>query len=198
MTTYVAFLRGVNLGPHRKVSMPRLCELGRELGYDDVWTWANSGNLVLATARDAPEVEREVARALLREYGAQVDVTVRSAAELAALLEQNPFLDGSPSRVTVAFLVGPAPEGAAVRLAEVATPAEPFVVPGREVWVHYGDGIADSRLAVAFSRIVGVSATTRTVGTVGKLVAKIAARAETSPADSRRAEEPSGGRPVPR
>ena len=66
------------------------------------------------------------------------------------------------------------------------------------MWVHYGDGIADSRFAVTFSRIVGVSATTRTVGTVGKLVAKIAARAETSPGDSRRAGERSGGSPTAR
>jgi len=198
VTTYVAFLRGVNLGPTRKVSMPRLAELGRELGYDDVWTWASSGNLVLTTGEDAAAVEREVAGVLLREHGAQVDVTVRSAAQLGALLEQNPFRDGSPSRVTVAFLVGPARDGAVARLAEVATPAEPFLVAGREVWVHYGDGIADSRLAAAFSRIVGVSATTRTVGTVGTLVAKIAARAETSPGDSRRAKDPSGGHPSAR
>ena len=61
MTTYVAFLRGVNLGPHRTVSMPRLAELGRGLGYDDVWTCVNSGNLVLSTAERRRTVEREVA-----------------------------------------------------------------------------------------------------------------------------------------
>ncbi len=176
MTTYVAFLRGVNLGPHRKVSMTRLAELGRELGYDDVWTWVNSGNLVLTTAKPAEEVEREVAAALEREHGKQIDVTVRSTAELAALLEQNPFPEGSPSQVTVAFLTGPAPDGVADRIAEVATGSEPSVVAGREVWVHYGDGIADSRLAAGFGKVVGVSATTRSLGTVGRIVAKARSR----------------------
>ena len=176
MTTYVAFLRGVNLGAKRKVSMDRLAELGRELGYDDVWTWVNSGNLVLTTSTPAAEVERDVAHALERAYGTQIDVTVRSATELEALLERNPFPDGSPSRVTVAFLTGPAPDGVASRLAEVAADAEPYEVAGREVWVHYGDGIADSRLAAGFIRIVGVSATTRTVGTVSRIVAKIGTR----------------------
>lgn len=176
MTTSVAFLRGVNLGPHRVVSMPRLAELGRELGYDDVWTWVNSGNLVLTTSQAAAEVERAVAAALAREYETQVDVTVRSAAELGALLERNPFPEGSPSRVTIAFLAGPAPAGAAARMAEVATDAEAFELCGREVWVHYGDGLARSRLAAALSRIVGVSTTTRTLGTVRRIDAKIAAK----------------------
>jgi uncharacterized protein (DUF1697 family) len=177
MTIYVAFLRGVNLGSQRTVAMPRLAELGRELGYEDVWTWVRSGNLVLSTTKAAAAVEREVAGALEREYATSVDVTVRTANELAALLERNPFPDGSPSQVNVAFLTGPAPAGAEQRLAEVATAAEPFEVAGREVWVHYGEGLASSRLAAGFVKLVGVSATTRTVGTVGRIVAKLRARA---------------------
>src|SRR4051794_13932812 len=177
MTTYVAFLRGVNLGPHRTVSMPRLAELARGLGYSDVWTYVNSGNLVLTTDEPPADVERKVSEALREEYGTSVDVTVRSAAELRAVLDGNPFPDESPSLVTVAFLTGPAPAGAEERIAAVATPAEPFALTGREVWVHYGDGQAKSRLGATFSRVVGVSATTRTVGTVSKVVAKIEARA---------------------
>ncbi len=176
MTTYVAFLRGVNLGPHRAVSMARLMEMGRELGYADVWTYVNSGNLVLTTDRSAADVEREVAQALEEEYGTRVDVMVRSAEELRRVLEANPFPDGSPSQVTVAFLEDRVPDGAEQRLAAVATPAEPFVVGEREVWVQYGDGQARSALAAGFSRVVGVSATTRTVGTLTKILAKILAR----------------------
>ena len=177
MTTYVAFLRGVNLGPHRNVPMPRLAELGRELGYDDVWTWVNSGNLVLTTAKPADEVEREVAGAIEHELGTPVDVTVRTADALAALLERNPFPDGSPSQVTVAFLTAPAAAGLTERLAAAATDAEPFRVEEREIWVHYGDGLARSRLATGFIATVGVSATTRTLGTVSRIVAKVRARA---------------------
>ena len=140
MTTYVALLRGVNLGAHRTVPMAGLAELGRGLGYDDVWTWLNSGNLVLTTDDPAGEVERAVAAALQHEHDRTIDVTVRSAAQLATLVEQNPFPDGSPSRVTIAFLTGPAPAGLEERVAAVATDAEPFVIGGREVWVHYGDG----------------------------------------------------------
>lgn len=177
MTTYVAFLRGVNLGSSRAVSMPRLVELGEALGYDDVWTYLRTGNLVLTTGRAARTVEDELARALADEYGATVDVTVRTAAQLRAVLEANPFPGESASRVTVTFLVGDPPAGLEERLAEAATGHEPYEVHGRELWVHFGDGQARSRLAANLSRVVGVSATTRTVGTVTKLVAGIEKRA---------------------
>ena len=177
MTTYVAFLRGVNLGAHRSVAMPRLVEIGEGLGYEDVWTYLRTGNLVLTTGKDARTVEREVAGALAEEHETTIDVTVRTHAQLRAVLEANPFPDASPSRVTVAFLVAEPPAGVEERLAKVATEAEPFEVHGREVWVHYGDGIASSRLATGFIRLVGVSATTRTLGTVTKLVAGLDKRA---------------------
>ena len=173
VSTYVAFLRGVNLGARRAVSMPRLVELGEALGYEDVWTYLRTGNLALTTDRAAATVERELVAALRDVHGADVDVTVRTAEELREVLAANPFPDGSASQVTVAFLVADPPAGVEERLAEVATEAEPYAVRGREVWVHYGDGQARSRLAASLSRVVGVSATTRTLGTVQKVVARL-------------------------
>jgi uncharacterized protein (DUF1697 family) len=175
--TYVAFLRGVNLGPQRAVSMPRLVEIGEALGYEDVWTYLRTGNLVLTTGKAAATVERELEKALAEEHGTHVDVTVRTAARLEEVLADNPFPDESASRVTVAFLAGEPPDGVEERLAEAASTHEPFEVRGRELWVHYGDGQARSRLGANLSAVVGVSATTRTVGTVARLVAGVAKRA---------------------
>lgn len=173
MATYVAFLRGVNLGPQRAVSMPRLVEVAEGLGYADVWTYLRTGNLALTTDDTPDAVERALAGALHEEYGTSVDVTVRTADELRAVLAANPFPEASASRATVAFLAADPPDDVEERLARVATEAEPFAVRGREVWVLYGDGQARSRLAAGFSRVVGVSATTRTLGTVTKLVARL-------------------------
>ncbi len=177
MTTYVAFLRGVNLGAQRAVSMPRLVKIAEGLGYEDVWTYLRTGNLALRTEEAAATVERRLERALEEEHGASIGVTVRTAAALRATLDANPFPEGSPSRVSVTFLAGPAPAGLEERIGDVATPAERHEVHGREVWVDFADGQARSRLAATFARVVGVSATTRTVGTVGRLVAKLESRA---------------------
>ena len=104
--------------------MPRLAELGRGLGFSDVWTYVNSGNLVLSTGEPPTDVERMVSEALRGEYGTSVDVTVRGAAELRAVLDGNPFPDGSPSRVTVTFLTGPAPASASARTSSSSTTSD--------------------------------------------------------------------------
>ncbi len=174
MQQYVAFLRGINLGPVNKISMPALRELAEGLGWTEVSTYINSGNLVFSTA-DAPDsAERALAAALNDRFGKRIDVTVRTPARLRALLADNPYPDGDPSRVTLAFLTAPPPADVATRIAAYATPEEPFTVAEREIWVHYGRGLGTSKLAERFSAIVGVSATVRNLNTVTKLLARCA------------------------
>ena len=176
MATYVAFLRGINLGPAKKVSMPRLRELAEDLGYTDVSTYINSGNLILTAADAAATIERRLAEAITDELGLEVDVAVRTPAQLATIVAENPFPDGDPSYVTVAFLTKAAPADAKRRVAEVATEKEPYVFSGQEVYVHYTDGQARSKLAARFADIIGVSATVRNLRTVTKVL-ELAGRA---------------------
>ncbi len=151
--------------------MADLRALATSLGHTGVATVLNSGNLVLVSSRRPATVERELAAAIVERFGFRVDVTVRTRSELAAALAANPFPDGDPSQVTVAFLTGPTPTGADERLAAAATRDEPYVIGEREVYVHYGHGIADSVLATRFSDLVGVSATVRNVRTLAKVLA---------------------------
>ncbi|MFP5281831.1 MAG: DUF1697 domain-containing protein [Actinomycetes bacterium] len=133
MTAYAAFLRGINLGPTNKVAMPALRALAERLGYGDVRTYLNSGNLLFTSADPAATLERELASALRAEFGRTIDVTVRTRAQLEQILAANPFPDGDPSRVTVAFLAGPPPPDAGDRIAARAQEHEPFVVADTEV-----------------------------------------------------------------
>ena len=170
MTRYVALLRGINVGTAKRVAMPALRELAGRLGYTDVATHINSGNLVLTTDRSAATVQRELEQGIEETCGLHADVVVRTAAELAAVLAANPFPDGDPSQVTVAFLAGPPAADAADRVRALATEDEPFLFTEQEVYVHYGHGQADSRLAAKFAGLLGVSATVRNLRTVTKLV----------------------------
>lgn len=63
MATYVAFLRGVNLGPNNKISMPALRGMAEDLGYTNVATYINSGNLIVTTPKKAATVEHEISKA---------------------------------------------------------------------------------------------------------------------------------------
>ena len=169
MTRYVALLRGVNLGPTNKVPMPELRRTAEGLGYQSVATYINSGNLLFDAASDVNTVRAELEAAIRRDFGLAIEVMVRTADQLRDILAANPYPEGDPSRVTIAFLRAQAPADAAERLAAVAREHEPFTVAGTEIYVHYGKGLGTSKLAEQFSKIVGVSATVRNLRTVRKL-----------------------------
>lgn len=104
MVTYVAFLRGINLGPSNRVAMPELRALAEDLGYEGVATYLQSGNLVLTSAKQASTIQRELRAGLQERFGLTLDVIVRNGKQLQQVLAGNPFGDGDPSQVTVAFL----------------------------------------------------------------------------------------------
>jgi uncharacterized protein (DUF1697 family) len=168
---YVAFLRGINLGPTNKVSMPELRKMAEELGYTEVATYINSGNLIFASAKKPAALEREISAAIAKHFGTSTDVAVRTPEQLKKILAKNPYPDGSPSQVTVAFLTKPAPPDAKKKVAAMATEAEPFTFAGSEVYVHYSNGMGRSKLAEKFSSVIGVSSTVRNVNTVAKVLA---------------------------
>jgi len=170
LTVFAAFLRGINLGPVNKLSMPALRDALDAGGFPGAKTYLNSGNVVLSSARRATTVERELAALIRETFGLDLDLTVRTLSQLRAVLADNPFPDGNPSQVTVAFLSSEPGPAAPDRVQTLATEHEPFVFTGREVYVHYGKGLGQSSLARRFSAAVGVSATVRTIRTVEKVV----------------------------
>jgi uncharacterized protein (DUF1697 family) len=167
---YVAFLRGINLGSTNKISMPALRELTESLGYTDVMTYINSGNLIMTSADSAAKIEQRLAAAINEEFGLTVDVAVRTPAQLATIVAENPYPDGDPSQVTIAFLTKAAGPDAKAKVAAVAADHEPFTFSGQEVYVHYSRGLGKSKLAREFSAIVGVSATVRNLRTITKVL----------------------------
>jgi uncharacterized protein (DUF1697 family) len=168
---YVAFLRGINLGPTNKISMPELRKMAEDLGYSDVASYINSGNLIFTSPKKAATLEREIASGIAKRFGNSIDVAVRTPAQLKKILAENPYPDGSPSQVTVAFLTKAAPVEAKKKVAAIATDAEPFTFAGSEVYVHYSNGMGRSKLAEKFSSVVGVSSTVRNINTVTKVLA---------------------------
>jgi uncharacterized protein (DUF1697 family) len=171
VATYVAFLRGVNLGPNNKISMPALRAMAEDLGYTDVATYINSGNLIISSPKKAATVEREIAKAIKDTFGRPIDVAVRTPAQLEKLLAENPYPDGNPSQVTVAFLTKAPAADAKQKVAAVAKDYEPFTFSGQQVYVNYSQGIGKSKLAERFSAIIGVSSTVRNIRTLEKVLA---------------------------
>lgn len=165
MTTHIALLRAVNVGGTGKLPMAELKALCEACGFSGVRTYIASGNVVLGSRKAPAQVKAALEAALAAHMGKPVGVMVRSADELAQVLADNPFPKAAPNRVVVIFLDAPPP---ADMLAQVTHRTMEEIVPGRrEIYVHYGEGMADSRLKIP----AAAAGTARNINTVAKLLA---------------------------
>jgi uncharacterized protein (DUF1697 family) len=165
MPIFVLLLRAVNVGGTGKLSMGDLKGLCEKAGFRNVRTYIASGNVV--ADRDGAEAKAKAAlEAELKAYaGKPVEVIVRTAAEIAKVVADNPFPDRSASRTIGIFLDHTPPPGA---LKDVKGQANEEVRLGaREIYVHYPDGIGRSKLRIP----AAIEGTARNMNTVAKLAA---------------------------
>lgn len=170
----IALLRGINLGSRRRVAMPALREALAGLGYGDVRTHLQSGNVVL-TADGSPRLlERRLQEQILARLGVETTVLVRTRDELAAVVERDPLGDvaDDPKRYQVSFLSAPPAWAVERELAAADLAPERVVVSGREIYAWHPGGLQRSRLAALLTdRRLGVAATARNWNTVTALLA---------------------------
>jgi uncharacterized protein (DUF1697 family) len=174
VTRYVALLRAVNVGGNNKVPMARLRELADGLGYIDVATYVQSGNLVLsADVKKAADIEAAVAEVIRTDLGVDISVMVRSRKELAAVIDANPFGDiaDDPKRLLVNVL---AAQPAADRI-EALDPAEfepeRYEFGDRCIYQWFPEGVGRSKMATApWDRRLGVRGTGRNWRTITTLL----------------------------
>jgi len=176
--TYVALLRGINVGGRTKIAMADLRKLFAALGAEDVATYVQSGNVVFKSGAPAPALAQSIEGRIAEELGLRVTVVVRTAADLAKIVSANPFGDrgAEPTKLHVVFLAEK-PAAARVRALD-ATRGEPdeFRVVGREIYLHYPNGSGRSKVTNAwFEKELGVRGTARNWRTVTTL-AELAGR----------------------
>lgn len=91
---YIAFLRGINVGGHKKIKMTELRALFKNLGYYDIITYIQSGNVVFKSEdQDTAELEDQITTAILGQYGFDVPTIVKKRGEIERILTHNPFDD---------------------------------------------------------------------------------------------------------
>lgn len=175
MDTWIALLRGVNVGGHRKAPAAELRALLTETGFAEVRSLLASGNLVFrAEATTAEALERRLEAALVERMGLETDVLVRGPRDWAAAIAANPFpepAEREPSRTFVMALkrAPSAAEVAALKAAVEGWPEQVEVI-GREAFLVYPGGAGTSRLSNALiERKLGARGTARNWNTVLKL-----------------------------
>ena len=177
-TTWIALLRGINVGGHNKIPMAELREVCETIGCRAVQSYIQSGNLVFVSALAQAGMEEALETAILKHFELEIPVIVRSASQWASYLDDNPFPAASrdsPNLVTLALSKSAPLPGAADALQERACDGERVQLLGEALWIHLPAGSARSKLTPSvLDRAAGSPVTTRNWRTVQKLARLVA------------------------
>jgi uncharacterized protein (DUF1697 family) len=178
MTVFAALLRAVNVAGSGILKMADLKAVCEKIGFTDVQTLLQSGNVVFTAAGTDKAVAKNLAEAIDKAHGFRPAVAVRTAAEIADAMKRNPFTaeaKADPRFVVVGFFAGPPAAGAAARIATVrGESGERLSLSRHELFVHYPEGQGRSKVTNAvLERALGVPVTVRNWNTVTKLNAML-------------------------
>jgi uncharacterized protein (DUF1697 family) len=175
MTVVISMLRGVNVGGHNKIKMATLPALYESLGLLDAQTYIQSGNVVFRTKeRDLAVLAKRIGNGIERSFGFRPDVIVRTSAELRDVIARNPFAARpgiDPGKLLVTFLSADPDADARDKVLKIKVDPEEFWLIGRELYIHYPNGMGRTKLPAALiERTLKTSGTGRNWNTVTKLL----------------------------
>jgi uncharacterized protein (DUF1697 family) len=171
---YVALLRGINLGGHKIVKMEQLRKMFEKLGFEDVKTYIQSGNVVFKAPAQTPEnLAKRIEEKVLRQFGFPVRVVVKTAGEIREVIRDNPLVREKgidPSKLHVTFLWS-APEKNVLKMLDAidAVPDQ-FRCSGEAIYLYCPNGYGGSNLTNnVLEKVLKVGTTTRNWKTVNQL-----------------------------
>jgi uncharacterized protein (DUF1697 family) len=152
MTICMSLFRGINVGGNRIVPMSELKSLHQALGFKDVVTYIQSGNVVFSSdATNPAQLARQIEESFAQKFGFQSQVMVRTSAELQEIIASNPFQnqpEKEPKWVAVLFLTTRPESSALEDLKKTYSGPEEIYLIGQELFVYYPDGIGRSKLTL--------------------------------------------------
>lgn len=176
MTTYIALLRGINVGGNKIIKMQDLKIMFQSMGYHNVRTYIQSGNVLFESIEESEAQLSEVIEShIMQTFGFEVSVIIRTLAELELVIANNPFQLSDPEdfkRWYVTFLSMEPSTEALDKLRTYEDGVDKLRFIGREMYVLYEVSVSQSALSkVSFDKILGMSVTARNWNTVNKLIA---------------------------
>jgi uncharacterized protein (DUF1697 family) len=172
---YIALLRGINVGGHKRIKMADLKKLFESMGLRKVKTYIQSGNVLFESEEEAEVLGRKMEDEIKNEFGFSVTVVLRTASELEQIIENCPFTtDNLPEgeSVQVAFLAGTPTEEGIYYLKTYNSNPDEYQIIGNDVYLFFHQSILDSKLATQLPKL-GVQATVRNWKTVSKLASMV-------------------------
>ena len=170
-TAFISLLRGINVGGNKKICMSALAKAYDELGFKDIRTYIQSGNVIFkSNMENVSELAGIIEEKIKNTFGFEVRVIVRTKEEFWQIIENNPFKNDDLSKLNVAFLSDTPQAGSAAGIDKVKDASEKYFINGKEIYIYYHNGVARSKISNGFfEKNLKVIATTRNWNTVNKL-----------------------------
>lgn len=170
MKTYIALLRGINVGGHKKLKMADLKLLFETLGFEDVVTYIQSGNVVFSS-KDSKDFSEIISREIEVRFGWEVPVLVKTADSIAQILNDCPFAVTKKAEAYFMLLASQPKKELMEAVAKISYPNEEFVLSPECVYTYFGNGYGNAKMNNNFfEKKLEVAATTRNYRTLAKLV----------------------------
>jgi len=171
MKTYIAFLRGINVGGHKKILMADLRALLERSGFQNVKTYIQSGNVVLSTSEKKEVVSKIISEAILKQYGWEVPVLVKTALENKSIFANCPFLQEKKEKSYFILLDKNPSSEFVLETEKLSSSKEEFIITNPCVYIYYSLGAGKAKLGINFfERKLKVKATARNFRTMKKLL----------------------------
>jgi uncharacterized protein (DUF1697 family) len=174
MQAIIAMLRGVNVGPHNRISMEALRALYGSLGLQNVQTYVQSGNVVFASnERNLSALAKRIDDGFEKTFGFRAAMILRTAGEMRAVIAKNPFAarkDVQPNKLLVTFLKEELNPEAQKQLELIRVGPEEIKAHARELYVYYPHGMGRSKLPAVMDRVLKKDGTARNWNSVTTLL----------------------------
>ena len=171
MNTFIALIRGINVGGHKKILMADLKLLFESLGFEQVTTYIQSGNVVFSSEKKV-NLANKIAEAIETKYGFKVPVLVKKASELRKIIEKCPFLDEKLEKSYFILLREKPSEEDMHLTITFSNSAEEFHIEKDCIYISYSEGAGKAKMGNNFfEKKLKVKATARNYRTVAKLLA---------------------------
>ena len=175
METCISILRGINVSGQKKILMADLRTLYENLHFENVKTYIQSGNVVFKSEEklEGADTSKKIEEAILKKYGFNVPVIIRSLLEINKVIDSNPFLsekDINLKKLHVTFLSEIPSKEKLQDLKSVDFSPDEFAIKGKEIYLHIPVSYGETKLSNSFfEKKLKVTATTRNWNTVNKL-----------------------------
>lgn len=173
MPTLISILRGINLGSHHKIPMPELKALYEKAGFKNVSTYIQSGNIVFSAGKEKiEELPDKIHRLILKKFGFEVPVIIRTAREMQDIVNANPMVkDKDIEKLHVTFLSDIPQKEHLEKIKTYHYPPDEYIITGKEIFVFCPNGYGNTKLSNNFFESkLKVTATTRNWRTVNELL----------------------------